>query len=226
MPGILSRRKTVGNLGYTWAMKRLLCFLVSSGLGFSQALTLAISPASMPAGGGAATVTIGYSDATPSTNLAAAGFTLVLPTGITFGAVPTSPVMGKTVNFPMAGENGKFLIIGNNPPSNGTMAGNLATIPVVVAGTASGALSFSVTGISGANAMAVPVTITAPAAAVLTVLSKYDLNGDGKIDAADISIALSQYFGTTTCSMAFNGSPNCAAADVMLVVLGAMGLVH
>jgi hypothetical protein len=207
-------------------MKPLFSFLAFAGLGLAQALTIAVSPALMPAGGGAATVTIGYTDASPTTNLAAAGFTLVLPTGVTFGAVPSSLVMGKTVNFPMPGENGKFLIIGNNPPGNGTMAGNLATIPVVVAGTASGALSFSITGISAANAMAAPVTVAGPMPAVLTVLSKYDLNGDGKLDGTDISLALGQYFGTTTCTMAFNGSPSCAAADVMLVVLAVMGLIH
>lgn len=201
----------------------LLTTLCAAG---AQNLTLAISPANLPAGGGTATLTVGYVDGAPTTNLSALGFTIVLPTGVSFGAAPTSLVMGKTVNFPVAGENGKFLIVGNNPPSNGTMVGNLATIPVVVAATASGALSFSASGITGANATGVVVAVAAPAPVVLGVLSKYDLNGDGKTDGVDISLALSQYFGTTACTMAFNGMPSCQAVDVMLVVLGAMGLIH
>ena len=57
----------------------------------------------------------------------------------------------------------------------------------------------------------------------LTILAKADLNGDGAVNSADVSLMANQVTGGT-CSDDQNGDGKCDLLDVLVVVLRALGL--
>lgn len=212
-------------------MKAILAslFLAVAFAAGAQNLGLQLAPTSVQAGG-TSVLTIGYLDASPSANVSAIGWQLTLPAGVTIttnaGSGPASLVAGKV----LSSNGNRFLIAGTNPPNNtalGSVA--LATVPLLVAsGTPPGALSIGLSLVSGASSAGLVVPIAAPATVTLTVLaSKYDLNSDGKVDQTDIGIAIAQYLGPAVCGAGdVDGDHACTPADVILVVLAAMGLIH
>lgn len=208
---------------------RFLWALISAGLAVGQSLTLSVSPASVQAGG-TATLTITYADSSPSSNTAALEWALSLPTGITAGA-PTAGAALTTAVKPINCGTSICVAAGDGATLNDTVIGSgvIATVPLTVASTAApGPLSVTLTGTLGAtstNPSTVTLTISP---ATETVLSRYDLNGDGVVNATDVGIMLSEVIGTTTCSgQSLNvGDGKCDAVDLEYEILAALGIIH
>lgn len=99
---------------------------------------------------------------------------------------------------------------------NGTVLTVGFTIP---SGAAGGLVRYKITGLVAADGAGGNVPITAPADLVITVLSRFDLTGDGKVDVADINRVVSQIIGNTPvtdCDV--NGDTKCDVRDVQMVV--------
>lgn len=213
-------------------MKKILAVFLFSALStFAQTLSLSVSPVSdLP--GSTPTLTIAFTDSSPSSNIAGVQWTLTLPAGVTAGAAvagASSTAGQKLIScnglicLDVGSDNVTGFALNTTALTNGT----LATIPLTVASTASaGQITI---GAAYVAANAVPSAVTIPAASVtFTVLSKYDLNGDGLINAADVQIALAEALGQEPCTSPFNlvGDGKCSIMDVILEIEAALGLIH
>jgi len=177
-------------------------------------LSMSLAPAAIPAGG-QSTISVTYLDTPTPTNLAAFQWQFSVPPGTTIGA-PTVGPMTATASAATA-------TINNNPiPS-----GSVATFPLTVAaGTAPGSYPLTLTPVLGASQAGLLVAMTATGAN-LVVLSKYDLNGDGLVNSADITIARDQATGAAPCTTGdVNGDGKCNVVDVTLEILAALGIIH
>lgn len=104
--------------------------------------------------------------------------------------------------------------------------GVLATVPLTASlSAATGPAQFTLTKVSGASANASPVSI-ATSPLNITVLSLYDVNGDGTVSDPDMQPVLDQIIGTTSCATGdFNGDGKCDAIDMLLLIFkGILGL--
>lgn len=72
----------------------------------------------------------------------------------------------------------------------------------------------------GAN---VPLTIGG--SVTINVLSKYDIDGDGAINATDVSLSADMATGKTSCSADMNGDSVCDIRDTFLVILASLGVI-
>lgn len=195
----------------------------------AQSLTLSLSPASLQAGQ-STTLTISYTDATPSSNTAAIEWALSLPAGITAGSYSAGSALttaGKLINCgPSA-----CVAAGDGATLNDTViaSGPIATVPLTVTSTtAPGTLTVTLTSLLGAtatNPSTVTLTVNSP---TVTVLSRYDLNGDGLVNAADVTIMLNEVIGSATCSgQSLNvGDGKCDVEDLEFEILAALGIIH
>lgn len=202
----------------------LFALILSAALANAQSLNLSVSPASVKAGG-SSTLTITWQDAATSTNTAAFQWTAG---GATIGAGSAGTALtsaGKSLAC-----NGATCIgvsestpLNNNPIASGV----LATVPLSVpTGTAPGPLTISLSGVVAVNTTGSQVTVTS-APVTLTVLSNYDLNGDGVVNLTDVLSAVAQAVGSQSCSTAdVNGDGKCNVIDVELVIEAALGLIH
>jgi len=104
---------------------------------------------------------------------------------------------------------------------NQVQAGDQALYNVTFPSTApSGIYIFSLTSTLGVRSSGDPLSVAADVPATVVLLSRFDLNGDGKIDAADQALAISQAVGVTPCGTAdFNGDGKCNVVDVQLLIL-------
>lgn len=211
-------------------MKRLFAFLFAAAiLATAQSIGLSVAPASV-APGGIATLSLTYTDAVPSANIAGIEWSLTLPAGVTAGASTLGAASSGAAKVLTCGP-AICLLIGNGATPNETAIGSgvLATIPVTVsAATAPGALSISLAAVSGATGPGLLAAVTTTPA-TLTVSSKYDLNGDGSVTTADITLMLNITDGTTaTCAAPASGvgDGKCGLIDVELEILAVLGVIH
>ncbi len=194
-------------------MKTLL-FLISAAA-FGQILTPTASPASVRPGQ-TATVTLNF---TGSSTASVSGIQWDLLDG---PLVNAAPVGGSAANGKQLSSSGaKTLVVGINAAAqNGIPTGPLASVVMTVpAFTPPGPISVSVAAIVGADANGNAVTVTPGPAATITVLPPLgDLNGDGKVDAADFGVALGQALGVATCTTGdMNGDGKCDVRDLVLI---------
>jgi len=215
-------------------MKAIALLLLLSASVFAQTLTLAVSPVNV-APGGTATVSINFTDTAPSSNTAGLQWNLTLPAGFTVaagtvGAAGTSAqkvlsCVGLTCI--LAGTDGATGTSNFQLNTTAIGSGTVATFPLTVPANATvGANSLSLASIFGASTTGLNVALTT-SPAILTVLSKYDLNSDGAVNLADVTIALNQATGAAPCANAdVNGDGKCNVLDVLLVVLAAQGVIH
>ena len=209
----------------------------------AQSLTLSFNPPAVSPGG-TTTLTIAYTDPSPSANLTALQFQLVLPAGI------TPPTTGPSASRPNANYIADF-----NPANLYTEIGGWGTtfspwtVVAIPSGTiATWVMTVSPTAALGANVLSLnPPTATTGApllgistggsavaltatAATLNVTSIYDLNGDGAINAADVQLArnIAQGLVPNGCVPPFSlvGDNKCNVRDVILVLLAVLGIVH
>lgn len=208
-------------------MKRFCLFLISV-FAAAQSLTLSLSPASVQAGG-STTLTITYADSSPSSNMAAVQWTLSLPAGLTAGAYTAGAALTTAVK-PVNCGTLACVAAGDGSTLNDTVIGSgiIATVPLAVASTTTpGALSISLTALGATSTNPSTVTVTV-SPVTETVLSRYDLNGDGVVNATDVGIMLNEVIGTTTCSgQSLNvGDGKCDAVDLEFEILAALGIIH
>ena len=194
----------------------------------AQSLNLTVSPASVQPGA-TATVTFTWTDAATSINLAAIQWTPAFPSAVSQGAAALGSVSTATNKVLSCGP-AACVLAGTGATLNATVmpSGTLITLPVTVAaGTAPGALSLALSGVQGASSAGLAVAITT-AAATLTILSLYDLNGDGVVNSADVQIMLSADEGKSGCVAPLTGvgDGKCDASDVVLEILAALGVIH
>ena len=202
--------------------------LVQAAGGTTASLTESISPAS-GALGSTATLTLTFADSSPSANIAGFEWTLALPGGMTAGAPAlgaASTAASKAINC-----NGvECIILGDGSTLNQTVfaSGIIATIPLTLSPTASlGSVQIALDNVIAPNAGGSAVAIsTTPIS--FSIGSVYDLNGDGVGNAANVTIALNEALGITSCAPPFSavGNGKCDATGVELEVLAALGVIH
>lgn len=109
--------------------------------------------------------------------------------------------------------------------------GSLATVHFSVSNTASSAVPGTLTVSSVAPLPPLSVDLSANVIATVGGSTTIpfavvgDLNGDGKVDSADLLISMQQAVGTAPCGSAdLNGDGKCDLVDVQLLVKAALGL--
>lgn len=105
----------------------------------------------------------------------------------------------------------------------GVLATHVYTLPT---NATPGTYQVSLANIVAGNASAQPVTLTIPPVVAITVLSPYDLNSDGVVDATDVNTVVDQIIGVTACTTGdLNGDTKCNTIDLLLLVVkGVLGL--
>jgi hypothetical protein len=154
-------------------------FLFAS-LAFGQTITL-VGPTSV-AFGAPATVQVGIVGAA---GISAVQFSLNL-TGVSVAAGPAATAAGKQVSCAQVGSQYNCIIWG----PNATLIADGVLASVTFSPTASG--QGQVTSQLGARASSDPQVIAAGPAYAYTVLSKCDINGDGKTDLSDAGLLVTQ----------------------------------
>jgi hypothetical protein len=211
-------------------MRKLLAFLIAFPL-FSQSVGLSVSPASISPGG-TAVLSLTFTDSSPSSNMAGAQWTLTPPSGATISAPTSGPATTAASKVITCGA-GAFaplcVDVGDGTTLNANVIGSgvLATFPVsVAAATTPGGMPFALAGLLGATSGGSALSLTTTGV-TLTILSKYDLNGDGLVNAGDVSIMVQDYL-TQSCTgtAAGVGDGKCDIEDVMLEILAATGAIH
>jgi hypothetical protein len=204
-------------------MKSLLALASFAACCFAQSLTLSLSPSSVQAGQ-PATLAIAYQDSSPSANVAGIQWQLTLPAGVTAGA----PVGGAALTAASKAINcgtSICIAIGDGTALNDSViaSGAIASIPLTVSpSAASGNITAAVLGVTATNPSSVALTVNT---ITLTVLSPYDLNGDGSVNAADVGIMLNELLtGTCTGQSLKVGDGKCGLIDLETEILAALGL--
>jgi hypothetical protein len=109
-------------------------------------------------------------------------------------------------------------------------AGEEAVYTVTIPPTAAqGTYTWILSGVLGVTSSGGPLFVSAGAPVAVqvgaTLPSKFDLNSDGLVNAADVNIALDQAIGKTTCGTAdLNLDGKCNLLDIQAVILKVLGL--
>jgi hypothetical protein len=205
-------------------------FLSISAVLNGQALTLSLSaPTTYP--GATVTLNVSFADATPTAGASGFEWQLVPPAGLTPG-VGTAGAAAITAAKALSCNNATFLCIETGINSNTFASGIVASYPLTVPATATPGTTFqfSLAGILGATLTGTAVAnlpATAPAI-TLTVLNRFDLNGDGKVDILDLQLLI-QYILTNpplafNPAFDFNSDTKINVLDVQLLDRAALGL--
>lgn len=211
-------------------MKNLVALFAGCLIAAAQSVSLSVSPSSVPAGG-TATVTLNFVDSSPSGNMAGLQWVLTLPTGITAGtgSIGASAIAGQKQ---LTCNNALCLLIGSGAPpavlpnASPFISGAIVSFPLTVGSSvAPGQATIALSGLMAADTSGLFLAISSTGG-TLTVLSKYDLTGNGKVDDADIAVSLSQALGQTACTNAdVNGDRKCDIRDVILEILARNGVI-
>ena len=189
-------------------------------------------PAVQP--GGTTTLSVVFTDGPTPSNVAGIEWGLTIPSSIQAG--PWTAISNKTLSC-----NGLLCLeYMTTAPITPFASGTIATIPLTVpltvtpgliSITLSAALAPATNGGSPVNALdavdlnVAGVTLTSTPVNLI-VLSKYDLNADGKVDNADVQIALSQALKNLPCTNGdVNGDGKCNIKDVILVIYASLGKI-
>ncbi len=209
----------------SWILLFIGAFIFATVGAHAQSVTLAGSAATVRPGQ-QVTLSVGVSG---SPAAAAFQFRADVPSGWTYGPTAIASAgtaANKTVQCGVALSGRLCVVYGAN---NNTLiaAGPVVTIPITVpASAAPGPYQLALSGILAGSANASPVTLGSPAGITVTVLSPFDLNGDGTVNSTDLQATLDQVVGTAACSTGdFNGDGKCDVIDtLLLIVKGIMGL--
>jgi hypothetical protein len=209
-------------------MKRLTLFLISALIAGAQTVALSLSqPSGLP--GSTPTLSITFTDASPSANISAFEWTLSLPAGFTAGAPTQGPVStaGQKVLTCSGlvcvdvGSDGGTVALNNTAYGSGVVA----TVPLTIstsAATGSASISAALVAVNAGGSV---VTVPTPAPVTFAVLSIYDLTGDGVVNASDVAAAIQELLaGQCTSPFSLVGDGKCNLADVVMVLRVALGL--
>lgn len=201
---------------------KLVLSLVFTCAAFAQTLTLS-GPANAKAGT-TATITVALSNSVANTGPAAMQFSSVLPAGFAFsspslGAASTSST--KTIQCNAA--NLLCVVYGMN--QNVIPNGNVATFGFQIPASATpGPVTISLSNLVAVNRTASVMPLGSGPNLTINIVSRADINADGKVVTADVSLMVTQVVSGATCSDDQNFDDRCDIVDIYVVVLRAMGL--
>lgn len=161
-----------------------------------------------------------------STQPAGIQWTLGLPAGfaITGPITPGSSITSAAKTISCTPDNLTCLAVGFN--TNVISAGQIGTFQLnVPVNSPVGPASFPLSGLLAVNQAGASVALSPGALLTITILSKSDLNGDGKVDLSDVTAMINQSLGGGAgCTSDQNGDGKCDLLDVYLVVRAGLGL--
>jgi hypothetical protein len=195
--------------------------LALSALAHAQSLTVTATGPVRAGTTFTATVAIAGTPAVAATN-----FTMQLPPGWTINGTPapgTSALAAQKLIHCGSGATPICVVYGANRTV--IAPGPIAVFQLSVPMTAAGPTPVSLAGIVGASAAAAAIPLTTLPVSV-EILSIYDLNSDGLVDAVDMQVVLDQITGAAPCGTAdFTGDGKCDSLDLMkLIMRGVLGL--
>jgi hypothetical protein len=217
---------------YNRLMRYLLGLMLFSAFASGQTITASLSQAAIQAGG-SSTLTLTFADASPSANVAGIEWEMNPPTGVTVGTPvigAAGTAAGKVVTCTPGGTVPIICIeVGDGTTLNDTAfaSGVLATIPLSFAATVpkgSITVTFVAFGASTAPSSQIAMMVNLVPE---TILSKYDLNGDGSVNASDVLIMLQEALSGTCTGQSLNvGDGKCGISDVELEIEAALGKIN
>lgn len=177
-----------------------------------QATLSLITPATKVRPGQSLTVAV----TSTATTAAALQWTVTIPTGVTATAVPGPRAVAAGKGIACRADGSLCLVYGVN--ANTLAAGEAATYTFAFApNAAAGTARFSLSQALLASVTGQAIAVTAGPDLVVQVLSRYDLDGDGKIDLVDVQAAVDQARGIATCQDV-NGDGACNLYDVQAII--------
>lgn len=200
-------------------MKKYLLFFALTLSIAAQSLSITIPPTPLrPGQSTLATVT--FQDSTTPSTMSGVQWVLATPSPISLGA-PASSSTSQSLAC-----NGLLCLV--YIPSGGVITpGAVATYSVGVSPSApSGPQTLSLNNIIGADSNGNQIVSIASSPAVITVLSKYDMDGDGKVNSTDTQSVLDQAVGKAACSLGdVNGDGKCNIVDVVIEIRAVNGKI-
>jgi hypothetical protein len=202
----------------------LLLLVGASGLLLAQTTLSLSGPATARPGN---TITVNLSLSPGGSPTSAFQWFLSTPSGylvsVTTGDVGTSA--SKSVLC--SADNLYCILYGmnNTVVGSGTLAVYNVSIPVSAS---AGPAAFSLSELLGASPSGTPVTLSPGPVYNVGVLALQDINGDGKVDRADVLLMFQQMVASRTnpaaCLNDQNGDGHCDLFDVVIVILKAIGI--
>lgn len=146
--------------------------------------------------------------------------------GVTFTAASGSRLLPAAKNLSCAlvptgvtGSGNYRCIVSGNTTSTLQSGDQIVYSFIVPALQPLGPLAINFSNIIGATPTGTDAGLPKTASVNLTVVKKFDLNGDGVIDLSDAKIALDQAMGTVACAAGdADGDKACTAIDIVLVL--------
>ena len=148
-------------------------------------------------------------------------WTVAPPAGVTVSSSIIDPVIGVTINKVLACSVNNLLCLIYGINTNVIPSGPVAKITVNVAQSAGlGSKTIDLTGLLGVNSSGGTISVlTGPVYSVNILPSLEDINGDGSINATDVSLMVDQARGLAACSNDQNSDGVCNLFDVMYIIL-------
>lgn len=197
-------------------MKTLLCsLLLVSSLSAQVQLRATISPSTLKPGQ-SATVTLALSG-TPM--IAGLQWTLGLPLGLV-GVQALNPAVAAVPKQLTCGV--ACLVFGFNVLD--IPVGPIVTVPITIpANAAAGTQTIALTNVVGSSGAGINIPVQA-IGGTITILDKFDVNGDGVVSAPDVTAMVTQVAsGTCTADVIGNGSCNVIQVIVEVIAWAANG---
>ncbi len=186
-----------------------------------SAQTLSLSAVPVAGTHNSFTVHVTYSTAAP--DVAGLQWSLAMPAGLAVTEVPGGAIFGPSKTLACRTDGSLCLIYGVNQTliGSGDVAVYTVTFP---SATPPGTYTFTLAGTLGVSSTGSPLSVAAGSPLTVAILSTFDLNNDGKVDALDVGLAVQQALGKTACGTAdFDGNGACNLFDVEAVILKALG---
>ncbi len=186
-----------------------------------SAQSLSLSAVQSPTSRLVVTLHVIYS--TPAADVAGLQWSLALPAGVTVTEIPGNADNAASKTLACRTDGTMCIVYGVNQTMIGS--GDVAVYTITFpANTPPGNYTFTLAGIQGVTLADLPLAVAAGAPLTVTLLSNFDLNSDGKVDALDVGLAVQQALGKTACNTAdFNGDGACNLFDVQAIIRAALG---
>ncbi len=195
-------------------MKLLIVLGISAALALGQQITFTLTgPASARPGG-----TVSLPLVVSGTSAAGLQWSVTMPAGgYTISATPGTSTTAASKRMQCAAPPFTCLVYGID--ANLVAPGQIAVHTVGIPASApKGAIQFPLAGTIAASLPGVEIPSASGAAYSLTILSKFDLNGDGATDLNDLQIVVDQALGRVGCTSGdLNGDGKCNVLDAQLL---------
>lgn len=207
----------------------LLAVLLFAASAFAQGATLTLAGPATAKAGQTISLTLSVAGASGASNSGTAGLQwgITLPPGYTAN-VAAGAVATAASKVPSCTADGSFCLLTG---MNAALIGNgvAASISLKIPASAAGAVPLPLVKMLGVDAAGVNVAMTSGVAYTLAIIDRRDLNGDTKVDAADVLVMTNQVIASqanpAACVDDQNGDSKCDLVDVFNVVLKALGLI-